>query len=91
MTTHQGPGTDSAIEETLKSYLVDRLKTEVTFDQDLFESGLVSSMFAMELVVHLEKTFEVSIVGNDLRLANFRSIRSMAALVRGLRDGDGRG
>ncbi|MDT0612236.1 acyl carrier protein [Streptomyces lancefieldiae] len=91
MTKHQGPGTDSAIEETLRSYLADRLKTEVSVEQDLFESGLVSSMFAMELVVHLEKTFEVSILGNDLRLANFRTIRSMATLVRGLRDGDDRG
>ncbi|MEU4052219.1 acyl carrier protein [Streptomyces olivaceus] len=79
------------MEETLKSYLVDRLKADVALDQDLFESGLVNSMFAMELVVHLEKTFGVSILGNDLRLVNFRTINSMAALVRELRDGDSRG
>ncbi|MER5432225.1 phosphopantetheine-binding protein [Streptomyces sp. NPDC002588] len=92
MTTDQEPGTDSgAIEETLRSYLVGRLKTDVLVDQDLFESGLVTSMFAMELVVHLEKTFEVSILGGNLRLANFRSVRSMATLVRELQAGESRG
>ncbi|MEV6233468.1 phosphopantetheine-binding protein [Saccharopolyspora shandongensis] len=79
--------TDSAAEEVLRSYLTDRLKADVLVDQDLFASGLVNSMFAMELVVYLEKTFEVAIIGEHLRLDNFRTIQSMAALVRTLRDG----
>lgn len=79
--------TTETTEETVRSYLAGRLKTEVAPAQDLFESGLVTSMFAMELVVHLETTFAVSIVGSDLKLDNFRSARSMAALVHRLRDG----
>jgi methoxymalonate biosynthesis acyl carrier protein len=47
----------------------------------MFTSGLVSSMFAMELVVHIEQTYSVAIVGADLKLDNFRTVEKMAALV----------
>jgi methoxymalonate biosynthesis acyl carrier protein len=77
-------------EEALRSYLADRLRTTVEVDQDLFESGLVTSMFAMELVVYLEQTFQIAVLGPDLRLDNFRTARTMAALVRRLRDGHAR-
>jgi methoxymalonate biosynthesis acyl carrier protein len=35
----------------------------------------------MELVVHLEQTFEIEILGNDLKRDNFRSIQAMTGLV----------
>nr|WP_286259752.1 acyl carrier protein [Streptomyces graminofaciens] len=66
-------------------YLHDRLKTPVDPADDLFALGLANSMFAMELVVHLEQTFGVMIEGQDLKLDNFRSARSMAGLVARLR------
>jgi methoxymalonate biosynthesis acyl carrier protein len=72
-------------EETLEKELVDHLeartKATVTPDRDLFTSGLVSSLFAMELIVHLEKTYGVSITGADLRVENFRSVQAMTDLV----------
>jgi methoxymalonate biosynthesis acyl carrier protein len=82
-----------AIGVALVRHLEERLKTPVTTDHDLFASGLVSSMFAMELVVHLEKTYGVTIVGTDLKLDNFRTVGAMAGLVLRLRgvsgpDGD---
>jgi methoxymalonate biosynthesis acyl carrier protein len=81
------PADRADIERRLSSYLQARLKAAVTSEQDLFERGLVSSMFAMELVIHLEQEFSVSIVGSDLQLQNFRSVDAMTALVlRLLRD-----
>ena len=53
-------------------------------DQDLFASGLVSSMFAMELVVFLEQNFGVFIGGADLKLDHFRTVHSMSGLVQRL-------
>jgi methoxymalonate biosynthesis acyl carrier protein len=79
------PGTRDAIERELLSLLRARLKTPVTAEQDLFADGLVTSMFAMELVVRLEQSFAVAIVGPDLKLANFRSVAAMADLVHRLR------
>jgi methoxymalonate biosynthesis acyl carrier protein len=72
------------IEQALHEYLRNRLKTEIEPDLDLFGSGLVTSMFAMELVVHLEQAFDIAIVGRDLRLDNFRSVNTMTALVQRL-------
>ncbi|MYX57655.1 hypothetical protein GTZ89_18745 [Streptomyces sp. SID8382] len=43
----------------------------------------------MEIVVHLEKTYGVSVRGKDLRLDNFRTVRSMATLVRRLQGATG--
>lgn len=78
--------TADTIEEALLTYLTDRTKSFLTKDEDLFASGLVSSMFAMELVVHLESEYGVSVTGSDLKLDNFRSIETMAALVLRLRN-----
>jgi methoxymalonate biosynthesis acyl carrier protein len=42
---------------------------------------LVSSIFAMELVVHLESSYGIAILGGDLKLDNFRTVQRMTALV----------
>jgi methoxymalonate biosynthesis acyl carrier protein len=90
MTTDQtsglAPVTAEVITGTLQAFLTKRIKTEVVPDQDLFKSGLVSSMFAMELVVHLEETYDIAIVGPELKLDNFRTIEAMTSLVVRLRD-----
>lgn len=79
------PATRDAIEREVLSLLRARLKAPVTAEQDLFADGLITSMFAMELVVQLEQSFAVAIVGADLKLANFRSVAAMADLVHRLR------
>jgi methoxymalonate biosynthesis acyl carrier protein len=85
MTTNQAlgpvPTGREAIAGELTDHLTTRLRTRVDPDQDLFETGLITSMFAMELVVHLERTFAVSIVGPDLRMGSFRSVTAMSELV----------
>lgn len=77
--------TAQEISTSLREYLAERTGATVADDHDLFESGLVNSMFAMELVVHLEQAHGVSILGPDLKLANFRSVEAMTGLVLRLR------
>lgn len=94
MTAEQtiAPVTAEGIEEALLGFLTERIKTEVEVDQDLFASGLVSSMFAMQLVVHLEESYDIAIIGPELKLDNFRTVQAMTKLVLRLReaaDGDG--
>jgi methoxymalonate biosynthesis acyl carrier protein len=79
------PVTAEAIEEALLGFLAQRVKTDVTPDQDLFASGLVSSMFAMQLVVHLEESYDIAIIGPELKLDNFRTVQAMTSLVTRLR------
>lgn len=75
-----------AIEREIQGFLADRTKTVVPTDRDLFASGLVSSLFAMELIVHLEESYAIALVGDDLRLDNFRTVERMAALVTRLQN-----
>ncbi|MEV7282389.1 phosphopantetheine-binding protein [Streptomyces sp. NPDC093111] len=82
-----GPDT-AAVRETLTAFLEQRTKTEVAADVDLFSTGLVTSLFAMELLVHVEQSFGVQVGGPDLTLDNFRSVDAMTALVLRLRGGD---
>ncbi|MFC5290396.1 acyl carrier protein [Actinokineospora guangxiensis] len=86
--TANDTGTDRATAEAIAEFLEGRLGAAVPHDQDLFASGLVSSLFAMELVVHLEGVFGIAITGSDLKLDNFRTVESMTALVDRLRASD---
>ncbi|RKT53852.1 acyl carrier protein [Saccharothrix australiensis] len=79
--------TETAIEERIQEFLTAKTKLRWEPEVDLFASGVVSSLFAMELVVFVESTFDVAVEGPDLALDNFRTVRSMSALVTRLRDG----
>lgn len=77
-----------AVRRNLMSFLEQRVKRPVETDVDLFATGLVSSLFALELVMHLEQSFGVTVAGPDLTLDNFRTVDAMTALVLRL-GGDG--
>jgi methoxymalonate biosynthesis acyl carrier protein len=84
--TAVAPFTPESIEAALTEFLAEKVKTEIAIDQDLFGAGLVSSMFAMQLVVHLESAYDIAIIGPELKLDNFRTVRAMTDLVLRLRD-----
>ena len=54
---------------------------ELTDDQDIFASGFVNSLFAMQLVLFIEKTFSITIENEDLDIDKFRSLNTIAQLV----------
>lgn len=53
----------------------------LTDDQDIFATGLVNSLFAMELVLFLEKVTGARIPNTELAMDNFRSIDAMTQLA----------
>lgn len=73
------------IEQKIQEFLESRTKQTWQRDVDLFASGVVSSLFAMELVAFVENTFGVSVSGKELALDNFRTVAAMSALVVRLR------
>jgi acyl carrier protein len=56
-------------------------QAEITLDQDIFAMGFINSLFAMELVMFIEKTFGRSVPNDELRIDNFRTVEAMAALI----------
>lgn len=56
--------------------------TELQDDQDIFSMGFVNSLFAMQLVLFLEKEFTFAIGDSDLDMDNFRTVGAMVKLVQ---------
>lgn len=68
-------------EDEIRPFMAGRIRDEFSDDDDIFALGFVNSLFAIELVVFLEKTFDIKIPNDELTLDNFRTVRSMAAVV----------
>jgi methoxymalonate biosynthesis acyl carrier protein len=49
--------------------------------EDIFATGFVNSMFAMQLVNFVEQTFGTTVESDDMEIDNFRSIDAITALV----------
>jgi acyl carrier protein len=61
---------------------------DIQNDQDIFAAGFVNSLFAMQLVMFVEKEFNIQIQNYDLSLDNFRSVDAIANLVNRKLDKD---
>lgn len=59
-------------------------RLSISDSDDIFALGVVSSLFAMELVVFVEAEFTLSIPHDELRMDNFRSVDAMSALAQRL-------
>ncbi|HWM04024.1 MAG TPA: acyl carrier protein [Actinophytocola sp.] len=77
--------TATAVHENLLEFLSKRAKSPWDPEQDLFASGSFSSLFALELVMHLESAFGIAIEAEDLRLEHFRTVGAMTELVLRIR------
>lgn len=85
MSTAEQVHTPETIQANLTEFVEKQTKQPVTADLDLFKSGLVSSLFALQLVVHVETEFGVAVQGPELKLDNFRTIDTITELVLRLR------
>jgi acyl carrier protein len=61
---------------------------ELKDDEDIFALGFVNSLFAMELVMFVEKTFAIKVPNSDIRIDNFRTVERMGDLVAQVSAGD---
>jgi methoxymalonate biosynthesis acyl carrier protein len=48
---------------------------------DIFASGYVNSLFAMQLIAWIEKDFDLEIEDADLQLGNFNSVNAISAFI----------
>jgi acyl carrier protein len=75
--------TQPMIEEGLMRWYKDRLRADdsLTVETDLLDAGYLDSLLIMDLVASVEKQYEISIDIEAISPHNFRSVRSLAALV----------
>jgi methoxymalonate biosynthesis acyl carrier protein len=72
------------MKEKIKTYLLQKIGGDAPLnsDDDIFEQGLVNSMFALQLVMYLEKEFSIKIENDDLQLSNFNTVDHIEQFVQ---------
>ena len=80
--TPESPASEARIRERIRAFLGCHLRGSPPDDgTDIFSAGFVNSLFAMQLVLFVEKEFAITIASEDLELAHFRSVDALTALV----------
>ena len=69
--------------ERVRRYVTSSIATPIADDSDIFELGLVDSLYALQLVCFVEEEFAISIEGDDLDITNFCSIAALSEFVSG--------
>lgn len=65
-----------------KAFISSNFKNhELQDDDDIFALGFVNSLFAMQLVMFIEKEFRLTVQDDDLLIDNFRSVNAVMDLV----------
>lgn len=73
---------ENEIRETVKRFIANSIvNAKLNDDDNLFESGIVNSLFAVQLMTFIEKTFAIEVETDDLDIENFKSINAAAAFV----------
>lgn len=76
------------IKDKIRSFLREKTKQPDLADgEDYFQKGFVNSLFAMQLVLFVEKEFQLQVGDEDLALENFNSINAIVSLVERKRAG----
>lgn len=55
--------------------------TEVDPETDLFATRMVNSLFAMQLVLFVEKEFGLQVQNEDLDYENFKSLNAISGFI----------
>ena len=75
-------GTSQNNKETIRNFILDSINIpNLNDDDNLFESGIVNSLFAVQLMTFLEKTFSIEVTMDDLSMDNFESINATSSFV----------
>ena len=73
---------ETAIRAKIRAFILAAIHVpDLTDDDNLFESGIVNSLFAVELMTFMEKAFAIEVTPDDLEIANFQSIEAAAGFV----------
>lgn len=56
-------------------------RKQIEDTENIFCDGIVNSLFAMQLVLFLEKNFNVQISGQDLKQENFSTVQSICNFI----------
>ena len=80
--TSVNAGEENGIKETVRRFILSSINiAHLDDDDNLFESGIVNSLFAVQLMTFIEKTFAIEVGMDDLDIENFKSLNATTAFV----------
>ena len=80
--TSVNTGQEGGVKETVRRFILSSINiADLKDDDNLFESGLVNSLFAVQLMTFIEKNFGIEVGMEDLDIENFKSLNAAAAFV----------
>lgn len=75
-------------QEIIRNYILENIHVpSLDDDFDIFEAGIVNSLFAIELMTFLEKSFAVKVTMDDLDMQNFKSVNAASQFVQRKKEG----
>lgn len=70
------------IKEKIRNYIAKFYRNSCINDEDnIFDLGIVNSLFTMQLITYIENEFDISLNNDDFSIENFDSILSISALI----------
>ena len=72
----------AAVKTALREFISRSVRIDaLDDDENLFESGIVNSLFAVQLMTFVERRFGIEVGMDHLDIENFKSISATAAFV----------
>jgi methoxymalonate biosynthesis acyl carrier protein len=70
------------VKETVRNFINNSINIDgLADDENLFESGIVNSLFAVQLMTFVERSFGIEIGMEDLDVENFKSVNATATFI----------
>ena len=57
-------------------------KQEILDDEDIFQGGIVNSLLTVQLIMFIEKNFQITIDNSDINLENFRTLNRIEEYIQ---------
>lgn len=74
--------TERSVKETVRQFILSSINiSDLRDDDDLFELGIANSLFAIQLMTFIEKTFALEVEMEDMDIENFKSLSASTAFV----------
>jgi methoxymalonate biosynthesis acyl carrier protein len=65
----------------IREFIGQHVPDDFADDQDIFDTTGVSSLFAVQLVMWVQRRFGVDVQPADLDISHFRTVRDIAAFI----------
>ena len=78
---------ENEVKSTIRKFIekVTR-KQEISDDEDIFEGGIINSLLTIQLLMFIEKKFQITIDNSDISLENFSTLNRIEKFIQSKND-----